>query len=430
MNKVLVSSTCICKRNKLYCFISLLFLSICLATTSGELFANNDDKEIQTIRRTIQNFRSEHGTAISLEDYNELVYNRPNPIEWRFSRDLWSELKVSQNPGILLKDLKKIIKSKQDSLTRLRCKYIAHRSSPNKSISPSEIETVTEFIKYNKLLFKSVKKRDLSTDQIILRNTASYDGDVLRSLDYPLDSDLENSLPDASISEFTDRSSFFDADNMLVQSLLLTSQDAEEGGCPIYNLSSFLDSDGVILFENHVAVDGFDCLLITDGVFLIYLSVEMDYTPVRIDTYLSDPRKDREHMYQRVLYSSCSHKNFKKFQNSIWFPEFVETKVTHPGQLFEFFDKITYTDVSLDFDMNTAFFQDIIPDGSLVVDGVRGMVYRWGDHPSIGSLIKETVKSKRQAIFRNLSVVCGLCFLACWGFIEWRKRRLLKENTE
>ena len=424
------SSTYVWERIKACCILLLFALLAFLTMDSVGLLANSTDDEIEKIKLTIRNFRSVHGTAITLEDYNELIYNRPNPIEWRFSRDIWLELKDSQNPDISLSQLEKIIRSKQDSLTRLRYKCISRRSCPNKSISPAESESVTEFVKCKSFLFKSVRTRDISVGKTTLWNTASYDGKTLKVLNYPLDSSLENPVPNATISELTDKSAFFNKDNLLVQSLLLSSQDTEEVDCPIYNLSSFLHSDGVILFENHITVDGYDCLMITDGLFQIYLSVAMDYTPVRIDTYLADPQKDREHLHQRILYSSCSHKDFKMFQNSIWFPGLVETTVTHPSHLFEFVDKVTYTDVSLDFDMAPAFFQDIIPDGTIVVDGIRNMVYKWGDRASIGTLIKETVKSKRQMIFRNLSLVLGLCFIACWGIVEWRKRRLQKGEVE
>ena len=413
------------------CNILLLYVLLSFLTMdSVGLLANSSDDEIEKIKLTIRNFRSVHGTAINLEDYNELIYNRPTPIEWRFGRDIWLELKASQNPDVSLSQLEKIIRSKQDTLTRLKYKCNSRRSCPNKSISPAESESVTEFVKYKSLLFKAVRTRDISTGKTILWNTTAYDGKTLKVLDYPLDSNLDSPVPNATISKLTDKTTFFDANNLLVQSLLLSSQDTEEVNSPIYNLSSFLHSDGVILFENHITIDGYDCLLITDGLFQIYLSVEMDYTPVRIDTYLTDPQKDREHLHQRILYSSCSHKDFKMLQNSIWFPGLVETTVTHPSHLFDFVDRITYTDVSLDFDMHPAFFQDVIPDGTIVVDGIRNMVYKWGDRASIGTLIKETVKSKRQTIFRNLSVVLGLCFIACWGIVEWRKRRLLKGEVE
>ena len=167
--------------------------------------------------------------------------------------------------------------------------------------------------------------------------------------------------------------------------------------------------------------------------YRLMLDIDKDFSMVQIcgtscvpRDIPNDPVLERVFLRsQRTLYGLTS------YGNSIWFPKkSVSEYFTVDSEAPYMIDTVDYEKIEMNHNLPDSYFSDVIPDGALVADSIRDMVYVWGDRASIGSLIKETVKSKRQTIFRNLSLVLGLCLIACWGIIEWRKRRLLKGEVE
>jgi hypothetical protein len=57
-----------------------------------------------------------------------------------------------------------------------------------------------------------------------------------------------------------------------------------------------------------------------------------------------------------------------------------------------------------------------------IADQVHNLTYRWGDHPTIGGLLKETVKSKVVTTFRWISVILGLAMIGVGVGFKIRKR--------
>jgi hypothetical protein len=95
---------------------------------------------------------------------------------------------------------------------------------------------------------------------------------------------------------------------------------------------------------------------------------------------------------------------------------------------------INVENMSLNSGIQESFFTDIIPENAVVADGIRGLVYKQSDSPSIGSLLKEHAKSKRVMIFRYISIISGLILIFIALALKYRaylkNKRERKNKTE
>ena len=186
-------------------------------------------------------------------------------------------------------------------------------------------------------------------------------------------------------------------------------------------------------FEQYQIVNNHRCLVLADPYSQVYLDIDKDLSLYMFVDYRVIENKDKDESalpFTRYINTSRTMHDLKDYGNGIWLPSRIETKSYRPDGTVGVETNIIYDEIIINGGIPDRFFEDVIPDNAIVLDAVRNISYIWGDHASIGSLIKETVKSKRQTIFRNLSLILGLCFIACWGIVEWRKRRLQKGEVE
>ncbi len=330
---------------------------------------------------------------------------------------LWQEITAKQHSSVSKDELCTIIQSKRQSIKSILCTYRIG------------CDTYKYAQKSNNVYFEW--NNNLNGQSHGLRSINSKD---LRIVHFPTDQDNHKDIVNASISPFSAEyiSAGLCSDSPLSQSMLENTNvfGAKHWGMDLCNyIETFPLS---CIFEKTEELNGHHCIVLADLYTKIYLDIERDFSLYALFDYqVVDKNEENSDMsFTRCLDSSRILHNLKDYGNGIWLPEWVEKKTFNLDGSVNSESRITYEEIKLNIKLKDSFFEDVIPDGALVADSIRDMVYVWGNHPSIGSLIKETVKSKRQTIFRNLSLILGLCFIACWGIVEWRKRRLQKGEVE
>ena len=336
-----------------------------------------------------------------------------------------------QNPLISKDSLLALISSKYSSLSDFLCDFEHKREFfDNKSKQSTQIVRCQLAMNNDSFIVDREPISGIVNDRRIVVSSTK---DCFIKVFYPSDND--NTYVNASLDEpIEDHSDLYQSMSPLSQSCLC---DTIVFGDPteFHDLKLFLSkprSRNLIVFEELVMYNSSKCLVLSDLSFKILLDVDKDFSVVGLIDYLPniEDGPDGPTLKSLRIGAERTLSGLKSYGNAIWFPEKAVIDYFSDSGDLAMRDSVDYENIKVNSGLKDSYFSDVIPDGALVADSIRDMVYVWGDHPSIGSLIKETVKSKRQTIFRNLSVICGLCFLACWGFIEWRKRRLLKENTE
>ena len=190
------------------------------------------------------------------------------------------------------------------------------------------------------------------------------------------------------------------------------------------------------ILQKHEFIDGLECIVVANLFSRYYLSMNHDYALVRYELFHTeifpddvDKNLQDQRLFSRRIQYQCTMSDLFEVENSLWLPKTISI-IKNEDNLNPEHTRITLDKIAINKPISDAEFSDVIPDGAFVTDAIRKMVYKWGNRASIGTLIKETVQSKRQTLFRNISFILGLCFIVCWGIIEWRKRRLLKGDAE
>lgn len=408
--------------------VSVLMITFCSLTDVVPVYAEED------FEKTVEEFKeikSSTGFAPSLNDYIRLVIDdKRKSLSASEQIDLWQILKEMQNPMITREELLALLESKYRTLDSFESTYTLKQEVKNSSCGHQDETVKYRFAKKgNQFLVESNRIEGEPNNHIL--TSSSKDRYIM--LNIPSEDD-EHGLVNASLAGPSDNhGEGFEPWSPLSQSGLC---DTSFYNFPheYYDLVLFLNKDrNFIIFEKTEKVNDSECLVIASLSYRLMLDIDKDFSMVQIcgtscvpRDIPNDPVLERVFLRsQRTLYGLTS------YGNSIWFPKkSVSEYFTVDSEAPYMIDTVDYEKIEMNHNLPDSYFSDVIPDGALVADSIRDMVYVWGDRASIGSLIKETVKSKRQTIFRNLSLVLGLCLIACWGIIEWRKRRLLKGEVE
>ena len=368
-------------------------------------------------RDRLENFKTEFGRAPNLDDYYKILLSD----EFELTRDdqsfLWNTLRFTQNPSLSKKDLVKIFQMKKNSIKDLYASFVVKTGN--------EPHDTSEYVFALKNKMRYLDKRGAYSATGSYRELVSLGNSYFRKVWFL------SPVANASIRQKNgEMNNVFLCLQMPLAASLLCDKSIFDFEIDRGDLCTLLGKQPSFqIMEQSAIIDGNECLVLASPNTEIFLDISKDFSVCLIKCYRDNAHDGKAASSRYLSYERVFH-HLTDYGNGIWLPVSIETTMYEPDHRLKSHEIVEYGEIKINVGLDSNFFEDVIPDGAMVTDSIRDMVYRWGDHPSIGSLIKETVKSKRQTIFRNLSVVCGLCFLACWGFIEWRKRRLLKENTE
>jgi hypothetical protein len=257
------------------------------------------------------------------------------------------------------------------------------------------------------------------------------DGEILRTVSLP-----DNDLANAEITKINspNYARFFYQLNMP----LFLSNIVDENLCgyprqPGRNIIELLKEKGSFhVFQQEEVIDNQVCIVVLNEYCRFYLSPEKDFSIIRFELFSQkfDPdvnRTDQRRFVGRSLTLRSNFRNYIDNGNGIWTPSVIENSYYLENKQIAFV-KIEVKDIQINKRIPDSFFSDVIPDDAFVADGIRNMVYRQSDHPSIDSLLKETAKSKRVFIYRYISVTAGLLMIIIALLLKYRA--YLKDKRE
>ena len=411
-------------------FKGCMLIVFMITFTTVIVFARSEDFE--KAQEQLKSIVTENGTPPSLDDYIRIVINDTDKqLSSGEINQLWGLLESMQNPLISKDSLLTLVSSKYSSLSDFLCDFEHKREFfDNKSKQSTQIVRCQLAMNNDSFIVDREPISGIVNDRRIVVSSTK---DCFIKVFYPSDND--NTYVNASLDEPTDnRSDQYQSMSPLPQSCLC---DTTLLGNPteFHDLKLFLSkprSRNIIVFEDLVMYNSSKCLVLSDLSFKILLDVDKDFSVVGLIDYLPniEDGPDGPTLKSLRIGSERSLSGLKSYGNAIWFPNKAVIDYFSDSGDLAMRDSVDYENIKVNSGLKDSYFSDVIPDGALVADSIRDMVYVWGDRASIGSLIKETVKKKRQTIYRSLSLALGLCFIACWGIIEWRKRRLLKGEVE
>jgi len=394
----------------LLCVAFFCFLQLCLSAAEVERY-----NDLQEVLRDIREHRNSHSTPPTMADVFSYYGSLDKKIIESATFDaIFEAVLLQQKPDVTLSDIIKIVRAKRDSLRDYIVRYEVTTNSRAGDTNLPE-----------PMLYKFASKKDRFLFEMPgvgsgqSRDIFSYDGNNLILVREFGDIPTQGSVTPA---EFL--APFFQQRMPLVVSGLF---DSNACGSPdrYYDLVLFLEGDLVNLpdgtklnfpphvFEKIEVIGGHRCIAVSNYRTTKYFDIERDFSLISSEYFthtISDLPQGR--MFAgRALYSRTKLYDLKDYGNGMWLPSRVEIEIFEDNGKMKQLDKIFVKSFEINKGIDDAFFTSYIPDDTIMSDVERGLVYRWGDHASINSLLKETAKSKRVWTFQIISMTAGIVMI-------------------
>lgn len=200
--------------------------------------------------------------------------------------------------------------------------------------------------------------------------TLGYDGEVVRRL---LAED--NQLPFGSVSRFQGRRQFIVPGNPLLAAKLLDYRSDLDEETASDDLTQILT--GHYVFEDVHTIRNQRCVLIGDAFEQAYLAIDLGYALVqyRAGNLAFDPSAGT---YSRTdSYDLLDNDDFEQVADNLWLPKrFTFTSLSNGEPYYAYATQVsTY---SVNTPPSRTLFEQIIPDGTFVSDGVQNATYQVG----------------------------------------------------
>jgi hypothetical protein len=366
----------------------------------------------------IRNFRDLHGYPANDNDlFAFLSQLDKEKITNELIKEMITEIRKQQRISITKNDILSIIKSKRESVKNFMCQYevdIENYKSP--SVLSSKI-TNSYLFSFNHGKFSLEDKKE--------NIKRTFDGENLLSLH------RSNTVPEVGISALKNRSWFFQPWSPLASAMLLDTKSIDFDH-EYYDIVLFLDQPGIIVYEKKEMVDGIECMIIASMSQRLYLDPKRDFTIVKKEHFRQQiTRVDGKPILIERFLDTVSHlSSLRDFGNSIWLPSEVLNEYYDKDKNIYCREKIVSPIIEINSQHVEDNFVDNIPNNAIVSDTTRGLVYKYEDHPSIDSLLKETAKSKRVFIYRYISVTAGLLMIIIALALKYRAYLKAKREHE
>jgi len=370
----------------------------------------------------------------TLSDQNELRQDFPpndhdlyvllaKPENFAKTADLFVEVINIQNPLISQENLLKLVEARQKSIDNFRCRYTVYTEMIGENLNSDANKITYEFAcSKNKLYFAYEPNNIAGTNDPSKK--IAYDGEKILSLLCYNNGQLHAGIEKPDAGSLLD---FFQSQMPLTLAMLFDTNFLE---IDMYfsNLMSFLRKERLYaIYEKMETIDGHDCVVVADLTMRIYLDPKKDFSVVQSDVYRQEFSDGN--LVGRLLLSRSKLFNLTNYGNSIWLPSKIVI------ENFDEFEKVIVrhiVDVSfieVNRGIDDKYFTNFIPDDTFVADTMKDMVYIYGDHASIGGLLKDVIKSKRVMIFRYISVCIGLVLILLAVVMKYRVYLINKSST-
>ena len=352
-----------------------------------------DSPEFEKAVAVFRGYREVHSAAPSLDVYYEEI--EKHALSNAEQSILYAEVVKQQRPPISLSDLIAVLQSKIDSIKSFRCSYTTTKRSG------MTCEYAFDGVKF--------LMHDGTPDE-----QKSYDGELIR--------DVESSK-EASIYNGDSISRFHRPDMPLCRAMLFRPQLLDMKDVTV-NIVDFLNLNYFTVVEATSTIDDSRCLRVGCLAYEMFLDLDRNFAIKRLDSYThktTDAGDGLPVIVGHSIKGSIAHSGFTDYGNGIWLPSKIEVSHSDGSSTV-----VEAKEIQINPQIPHADFVDIIPDGVLVKDGVKELVYVWGQRSSIDQVLQETTPVKSRWVL----VWVNLCVLAvAFSFYAWRKLRLSRGSS-
>lgn len=292
----------------------------------------------------VAGYRDSAGKAPSIDLYYSIAEREQLSNSERSK--IYLAIVAEQKPLLTIGNLISILETKRDSIQSFRCKY---------SVS-SKPGVTFEYA------FDGRKIRLSDGDPSL---PMSYDGRVRREMI-------------GSRSAIVDARSHMDnfhRTKMPLAKAMLFDEKMVDVDSRSSNIVEFLRGRHYTVFEETPEVDGRKCLLVSNLGYNIYFDIERNFAIKKLESVKA---KEADGIKTYSVKGVSLHSGFEDFGNGMFLPFKITTDHGN-GNVTE----VVAEEMEINPEIEDALFSDIIPDGTLVDDKVRDLLYIQGKDVSI-----------------------------------------------
>ncbi|MDO5553597.1 MAG: hypothetical protein Q4G68_07525 [Planctomycetia bacterium] len=386
----------------------------------------NQNKTVDEVLQMIREYKSHFGYPPTFNDYEVFMKClSPDAIEDNTVSLIHNEILKQQHPKITVSEIEEIIKTKRSSVKNFRVRYNIVTQEEKNHLNKQQ-SSQCEFAFKDDMYYLDVNIRSLNS-----RDKISYDGHILRRL-----RQMGNLPNQGEIRQGDDLSVFYDPWMPLTLAGLFDTQSC---GVPNYmnDLMLFLHGQPITLpdgtqirttpyvFEKMENVGGHDCISVSGGTDCKYLAIDCDYSLVQWEEYATEGTKlpNGQMVPERILRTRGTVQELIDYGNGIWLPQQITIhNFSKTGQVEQTIS-IKTVSASVNDEIDTALFRDILPDNTLVSDAINDVVYHYGERESIRSISSDIMKNKKILIYRSMGMAIGLTLVILAVFLKYRQNR-------
>ena len=364
----------------------------------------------------LEGFRSEHGRAPSLQEFNEKT-TLPSGVVGISRESRVPALEAfsrTQQPIISGPDLIELYKSTRASISDLHMTVELNEYEFTGDTRELMVSTVHEFASSGR---KTMLKK--SPSDAVNWSVLAYDENAQRSYQ------VQGKGKFGSVQQYGGRSAYFrPKSNVLFGSMLLDSVDCTQMELAFHDLCLFLSQEGVAVTEQLLERDGVECVVAGNPGQEVWMDPARNFAVVYFVNYTHPPDGPRKPTYECIL------EDLRDCGNGIWLPgKMTRRNYDKPGPAGKLVKEsvAVVTSLSVNEPLPNSLFSEVIPEGTVVLDRLQDLTYVSGVNGSIEQLLTEeftrpAVEQKFDGRFILINSLVLLLILGFFGFWHFRRK--------
>jgi len=368
---------------------ALVFVALNVATIEAQPLGDMETPDTHEKRMVLINEFLEHGADnLDVREFRrleaELLRQTPQNEKKKFLTLSWSALKMRfASENFTVRDLLEFYSAKRSAIDTLHVTALVTHQSTDPLGVKNTLRYTNEYAQDGAKTL--VRKRESGREA-----TFAYDGDVLRSFFQHKDE-----VSSAGIQLFQGRAGMTTSySNVLFYAMLVDSVADFGLEAPQNDLAAFVKwapAESVFVSDEPVQLRGASCLLISQPGQDLFIDIDRDFALIRYVGYHHGPDGELSVREQRDLF------DYKDFGNSVWLPARAIEKRYDQGVEVEKWE-VSWDIHIVNERIGESVFSDVIPEGALVNDTVKGQSYYLGKHGSIAGMLKDKITTPRTPI--------------------------------
>lgn len=330
-----------------------------------------------------------------------------------------AEILSRQKAPVSMSALVEVFRAKRDSIRSFYCEYDVKSDLPELDIG----EHMYAF-EGSKILLREPRGESRSALE-------SYDGIVVRSVQF-----RDEISVGASINKDNIQLSAFLRPTVPLFPSMLYDLKRVGGALGLCDLGENANETSWFVYEATRIQNGAECVFVSTTSFDLYLDPNRNFAVVRSDAfepiYENSDTATIGAFVKRNLISSTQMSEFEDFGNGVWLPKKIlitsavrgpDSKVNVVRAATESKRTISVRRMQINSELGRAFFEDVIPQKTVVADFAEKLTYIHGTKSSLGQSVNEKVRVKNSIgvlLWINGIVILGITFF--WLFSQQRKR--------